>query len=125
MTMVSEHFSTEELSCRCGECEFPGIDPKLVEGLEELRSIVNEPIIINSGYRCPTHNRKIGGSKNSQHTYARAADIRTKSGMEPYDLAALASGIDCFNNGGIGTYPYSGFVHLDVRGHRARWEEKG
>lgn len=123
MTMISEHFSTKEMACKCGKCAFIGMNPKLIDGLEALRNIVNEPIIVNSGYRCPAYNRKVGGSKHSQHILGFAADIRTKSDMEPHDLAALAESIYCFNNGGIGVYPYSRFVHLDVRGHRARWEE--
>jgi hypothetical protein len=40
-----------------------------------------EPIIINSGYRSPQLNRKIGGAPNSNHLTGCAVDIRT-SGME-------------------------------------------
>ena len=40
-----------------------------------------EPIIINSGYRSPQLNRKIGGAANSNHLTGCAVDIRT-SGME-------------------------------------------
>jgi hypothetical protein len=39
------------------------------------------PIIINSGYRSPQLNGKIGGAANSNHLTGCAADIRT-SGME-------------------------------------------
>ena len=39
------------------------------------------PIIINSGYRSPQLNRKIGGAPNSNHMTGCAADIRV-SGME-------------------------------------------
>ena len=40
-----------------------------------------EPIRINSGYRSPQHNRKIGGAANSNHLTGCACDIRV-SGME-------------------------------------------
>ena len=40
-----------------------------------------EPIIINSGYRSPQLNRKIGGAANSNHLTGCAVDIRT-SGVE-------------------------------------------
>jgi len=33
------------------------------------------PIIINSGFRCETVNRKVGGVVNSQHLIGQAADI--------------------------------------------------
>ena len=43
--------------------------------------ISEEPIRINSGYRSPQLNRKIGGAPNSNHLTGCAVDIRT-SGME-------------------------------------------
>jgi len=86
--------------------------------LEELRrAIGNRPIIINSGYRCPTHNKKVGGAKNSQHLYGKAADIRV-NGMNPRTLEKYADTV--FANGGVGMGGQN-FVHVDTRGHRARW----
>ena len=46
------------------------------EILEPLRSFAGEPILINSGYRCPLLNVKVGGVYASQHTLGEAADIR-------------------------------------------------
>ena len=43
--------------------------------LEPARQIVG-PIIINSGFRNETVNRRVGGVKNSQHLLGQAADIR-------------------------------------------------
>ena len=45
--------------------------------LEPARIIVG-PIIINSGFRCDSVNRKVGGVSNSQHLFGQAADIRPK-----------------------------------------------
>lgn len=45
------------------------------EVLEPLRAIVNEPIIISSGYRCPALNKAVGGVSNSQHMTGEACDI--------------------------------------------------
>ena len=45
--------------------------------LEPARIIVG-PIIINSGFRSDSVNRKVGGVKNSQHLFGQAADIRPK-----------------------------------------------
>lgn len=56
--------------------------------LEQVRSLINAPVIISSGYRSPTVNKAVGGVKNSQHLTASAADINTPK-MRPYDFAKL------------------------------------
>lgn len=111
-----KNFKVREFACRhCGEIK---IDINLLLKLEELRrAIGNRPIIINSGYRCPTHNKKVGGAKNSQHLYGKAADIRV-NGMNPRTLEKYADTV--FANGGVGMGGQD-FVHVDTRGHRARW----
>lgn len=49
--------------------------------LEKLRALLNEHykcqviMSINSGYRCPNLNTKVGGSSTSQHVKGEAADI--------------------------------------------------
>ena len=40
--------------------------------------IIVGPIIINSGFRSDSVNRKVGGVSNSQHLFGQAADIRPK-----------------------------------------------
>jgi hypothetical protein len=54
---------------------------RLCEWLEVLRERAACPIIINSGYRSPQLNRKVGGEPTSNHLTGCAADIRT-NGME-------------------------------------------
>ena len=54
---------------------------RLCGWLEVLRKRAAEPIIINSGYRSPQLNRKIGGAPTSNHLTGSAADIRV-AGME-------------------------------------------
>ena len=61
---------------------------RLCEWLEVLREASpgpskkrGEPIVINSGYRSPQLNRKVGGAPTSNHLTGCAADIRT-NGME-------------------------------------------
>lgn len=53
---------------------------QLVENiLDPLREAWGRPIIVNSGYRCPELNSKVGGAKNSQHLLGLAVDIQTRS----------------------------------------------
>lgn len=46
--------------------------------LDPVRDMVNAPIIITSGYRCPQVNRLVGGVGNSQHMSGCAADFHIK-----------------------------------------------
>jgi len=46
-----------------------------VKVLQPLREIVRVPVIISSGYRCPSVNAVIGGYYNSQHLEGKAADF--------------------------------------------------
>lgn len=56
--------------------------------LDPVRDMVDAPIIITSGYRCPQVNRLAGGVDNSQHMSGCAADFHVK-GFTPsmmYDV---------------------------------------
>ena len=47
--------------------------------LDPLRERWGVPIYVNSGYRCPLLNKKVGGVANSYHLRGMAADITAKS----------------------------------------------
>ncbi|MBP3246925.1 MAG: hypothetical protein J6M36_03470 [Prevotella sp.] len=57
--------------------------------LEVLREKVSQPIIINSGYRSPQLNRKVGGAANSNHLTGCAVDIRTNGMEQAIEYAAI------------------------------------
>lgn len=113
---LSQHFGAAEFACKC--CGEPGeIDPLLVDTLEALRGLVGRPIRINSGYRCPKHNARIGGSPKSQHMAGRAADIRVAN-MTGQQLYELAKELPEFRGLGVG----GNYLHVDTRtGPRVRW----
>lgn len=115
---VSKNFKRSEFVCKCG-CGKYNADPKLIKSLQKLRDTIGTPIVINSACRCEAHNKAVGGVPNSQHVQGKAADIRV-SGLTPKELAKFAEEIPDFNKGGIGTY--NSFVHVDVRGTKARWK---
>ena len=62
---------------------------RLCEWLEVLREKASQPIIINSGYRSPQLNRKVGGASNSNHLTGCAADIRTSGYEQAIVYAAI------------------------------------
>ena len=53
--------------------------------LEDVRTLLDKPIKINSAYRAPKVNASVGGSKTSQHCSGCAADIRV-TGMTPDEV---------------------------------------
>lgn len=110
------YFKREEFACKCG-CGYDTVDYELMKVLIEVRTYFGEPVIINSACRCVDHNKAVGGKPNSQHLFARAADIRVL-GIEPNLV------YNYINN----TYPdqyglgnYSKFTHIDTRNYKARW----
>ena len=56
--------------------------------LEPARQIVG-PIIINSGFRTPEVNQRVGGVKGSQHLLGQAADLRPQDPRQFDRLVAL------------------------------------
>lgn len=121
---MSIWFNESELACNGPECEGlnnvgEGISPRLMHVLDAIRSVIGQPIYVNSGYRCPVHNANVGGVPNSQHVDGTAADL-TYDGIDVDYLARVAE--ECGADG-IGKYWSQGFVHVDVRGYSARWTE--
>ncbi|MEO1614742.1 MAG: D-Ala-D-Ala carboxypeptidase family metallohydrolase [Planctomycetota bacterium] len=121
---LTANFKLSEFGCRDGT-PVPGTMrsnvQELAENLQVLRNTISKAINVNSGYRTPTYNRSVGGVANSQHLYAKAADIRV-SGMSPSQvhsqiLSLIGSGE--MKQGGLGLY--NSFVHYDIRGTAARW----
>lgn len=108
-----KHFKLDEF--RCNHCKKLKLDINLLIKLEKLREQTGA-LIINSGYRCSTHNKNVGGAANSQHLKGTAADLRGVN-MLPSQVYAHADKV--FNNGGLGRY--NTFTHVDVRNGRSRW----
>lgn len=54
----------------------PNIVALVDKVLDPLRTLWGKPLIVSSGYRCPTLNKAVGGSKTSQHMSGQAADIK-------------------------------------------------
>lgn len=71
---LTKNFSRWEFQCNhCGIYKPP--PAHFVASLQRLRDIVGRPLNMLNTYRCPYYNRRVGGSPNSQHLHANAADI--------------------------------------------------
>ena len=74
-------------------------------------------IAVNSGYRCPAHNKAAGGAEQSWHMLF-ATDIRPVDN-DPDKLRELYRAAIGMGFGGIGRYDT--FLHLDLRPGAVRW----
>jgi uncharacterized protein YcbK (DUF882 family) len=101
---LSDHFTLEELT-HSEVAERKNLDNtpnalevsnlvRLAALLEEVRSLLNKPILLNSGFRSKAVNDSVGSKDTSQHRIGCAADIRVP-GMTPKQVveAVIASDI--------------------------------
>jgi len=94
---------------------------ELASNLQVIRDTIKAPIRINSGYRSPAHNKRIGGATNSFHVKGIAADI-VIDGYTPEEVFATLEIL--MRSGKIkkgGLKKYRTFVHYDTRGVIKRW----
>jgi len=87
------------------------LKPSLVRVLKTIEQHYGNKIIVTSGYRSPTHNRRSRGAKNSLHMYCAAADIQIP-GVSKWELANYVRTMP--GRGGVGTYCHTDSVHIDV-----------
>jgi uncharacterized protein YcbK (DUF882 family) len=105
-------------------------DPREFDLLHNLLARLGRPnavVDIVCGYRTPetneylrTRGRNTGVARNSQHTLAKAIDIRIP-GVATRKLRDIALSL---HEGGVGYYPISQFVHVDV-GPVRKWTFRG
>ena len=106
---LNDFFTLKEFECPC--CHTVKLSSILLCKLLRFRCMVDGPVSITSGYRCPSENTKIGGDQNSYHMKGMAVDIYVANASldELFSLAKFVG----FT--GIGVYSKKNFLHLDVR----------
>ena len=133
---ITENFNLSEFKCRDnGELLVNSEALNHIDRLQRFRSWYNRPMRVNSGYRTPEYNKKIGGAAKSKHMKGIASDIAlpqefysfTSQRREQFfnnirnkwfDLCSI-DGV----NGGVGFYDT--FFHLDSRTSiRAFWDNR-
>ena len=115
---VSANFKVKEFRCKDGS-DPVFIGDELVDVLQDVRNHFKKAVNTedHSGYRTPTHNKKVGGSTYSQHMYGVAADFHVVgvAHKEVYDYLNKKYP----NKYGIGLYSWG--VHVDTRKTKSRW----
>lgn len=118
---LSTNFKVSEFACKgSGCCTTVLIDEQLIVYLQKIRDHFGKSITITSGYRCPTHNSRVGGATGSRHSKGQAADIVVQ-GVSSREVAKYAESIGIK---GIGLYETSKdgyFTHIDTRTSKSFW----
>lgn len=118
------YFKEGEFACKCcGQ-----LPPSARENIEALvdsvldpaRQKFGGPVLVNSGYRCVSHNQKVGGVPRSQHLVGEAADVSAGSTQANERLAKIIEE--------YGRYDQL-IRYLDVRGNirfiHVSWKQNG
>ncbi len=88
-----------------------GLNPRLRRLLGKVARKFGRPVVVSSGCRSYSYNRRIGGARRSLHVGCRAADFKvvgvSKARLRRY-VASLSG------RGGVGSYCGRSIVHLDV-----------
>lgn len=76
---LTKNFNLQEFKCKDGSLVphyYVSNVMYLAIQLQKIHDLFNlDWLRINSGYRTESHNKNVGGSKNSFHLYAKAVDI--------------------------------------------------
>ena len=74
--LITYGLTYKEIECRClyQDCNHTIITSSILDSYRRVRVGFNQPLTINSGFRCQRHNFDVGGSPTSRHLYL-ALDI--------------------------------------------------
>ena len=91
------------------------MDKTFLLRLDEARERAGIPFVINSAYRTPEHNAKIGGKPNSSHLIGLAVDISVTNSRQRFIVlnALLEVG---FTRIGIADT----FIHVDLDNEKSK-----
>lgn len=106
--MAWKYFKESEFACKCG-CGRNNISHALVDKLDEAREMSGKTMVIESGSRCPAHNKAEGGKRNSAHLKGLAADVRCTTSRDRFRLLNIFY-ILGFKRIGLGKT----FLHVDI-----------
>ena len=132
-TQLTEHFFLNEFvasdtATACGIDNTPSEAivanlTRLAEVLEEVRRILlDHPIHITSGYRCPELNDACGGAETSAHMSGLAADFTCPEYGTPYDVCiAIEPYIDVLEIDQL-IWEYGDWIHLGLTEGQPRYQ---
>lgn len=110
------NFSRSEFQCHCcGENE---ITDEFIDVMQQLRTEINIPLHISSGYRCSNHAKEKGKPHKGAHGLGIAADI-TISRQAAHKLLEAAYKHPKVTGIGINQTGGKRFIHIDIASNEA------
>lgn len=105
---TAKFFKDEEFKRCSPPCSIEDMQQSTLDMLDKLRELAGIPIVLNSAYRSPEHDKARGRSGTGAHTTGHAVDIRCNTGTTRYKVlrAAFAAG---FKRIGV----EGSFIHVD------------
>ena len=116
MAVDTKNFKVSEFACK--HCGKNLIDQRVLNMAQELRDYLGVPVKVNSGYRCETHNKNVGGVKNSKHVQGKAADLSCSLGSAKMFEAVKALRTQGKLQDMDYCIKYKTFIHIDCGGKR-------
>jgi hypothetical protein len=144
---LSKHVRLGDFLPHDGQSAWPryaAVDQKLLDKLELVLAQLDEwagadrkvTVDVNAGFRSPSYNRRVAGAANaSRHQHGDAIDVAIDANgdgrVSHADVVLVQKAVEAVERanpdlaGGLGVYTSGNyrrpFVHIDTRGHRARW----
>lgn len=109
------NFTQKEFRCKCG-CKRADMHLVFIRQLQIIRSLIDKPIKINSGFRCPEYNAKVSSTGlTGPHTTGYACDIGI-FGIDAYYLLLTLVERRMFTGLGFAQkgVPGGRFIHVDM-----------
>jgi len=105
---MKDHFHPSEFPRCVPPCKKSDMNADTIARLNRMREIAGIPLVLNSAYRSPAHDRARGRSGTGAHTLGRAVDIRCNASDTRYKIITAAIEAGFTRIGVAGT-----FVHVD------------
>ena len=84
---MMEYFKPYEFKCNCNCGKgYKEMNSAFLTKLDDARYYAGVPFILTSGFRCPEHNKDVGGSVTSSHMKGLAVDIFCPSSSDRFEI---------------------------------------
>jgi len=104
-----KYFSYNEFDSPDEEGSGRNMDYDLLNMIDKARELYGKPIVVTSGFRTESHNKKVGGVSSSSHLKGLAIDVACVRSKDRFEMltALIEAG---FNRIGVA----STFIHVDI-----------